>query len=154
MAKVTAKPQRITKKVTVSKKALSPNQASLLWRGNDDDNIGKHQHQLTLVTPFQVKVYSALCRVPKGRVTTYKHLAASIACGSSRAVGQALRRNPHAPTVPCHRVVQSDRSIGGFFGTTSGENIQKKIQLLKSEGVTFGVNGKVDPTCIYLFTED
>ena len=147
MAKATANPQCITKKITVVK-ALSPKQASLLLQ---KDIINKQQ--LT-TTPFQVKVYAALCRVPKGRVTTYKHLAASIACGSSQAVGQALRRNPYAPRVPCHRVVKSDRSIGGFFGATSGEKIREKIQLLQSEGVTFGESGKVDPTCIYTFCEN
>jgi methylated-DNA-[protein]-cysteine S-methyltransferase len=57
------------------------------------------------LTGFQRKVLQALCRVPAGHVTTYKHLAQSIHCCSNQAVGQALRRNPYAPTVPCHRVV-------------------------------------------------
>jgi methylated-DNA-[protein]-cysteine S-methyltransferase len=52
-----------------------------------------------------------------------------------RAVGVALRMNPHAPVVPCHRVVASDGSIGGFHGHTTGPFITKKIALLKDEGV-------------------
>jgi methylated-DNA-[protein]-cysteine S-methyltransferase len=137
------------KRVNIVKTLLNPKQASLL---RDSHGNSKNRNKLT---PFQAKVYTALCRVPKGRVTTYKHLAIAVECGSSQAVGQALRRNPHAPTVPCHRVVQSDRSIGGFFGTTgTGEMIQKKISLLQSEGVTFGDDGKVDPTCMYLFSKD
>lgn len=43
--------------------------------------------------------------------------------------------NPYAPTVPCHRVVKSDGSLGGFMGKTQGKEIQKKISLLRSEGV-------------------
>jgi methylated-DNA-[protein]-cysteine S-methyltransferase len=54
---------------------------------------------------------------------------------SPRAVGQALRCNPYAPVVPCHRVVSSDGSVGGFMGKTSGKSVQKKIALLKSENV-------------------
>ena len=60
------------------------------------------------VTPFRQRVYDALCRVPRGRVTTYKLLGEAIGCASSRAIGQALRNNPFAPEVPCHRVIRTD----------------------------------------------
>jgi len=73
--------------------------------------------------------------VPKGRVTTYKRLAEALGVKSSQAVGQALKVNPYAPRVPCHRVVASDGTIGGFFGQTEGKEIQRKIKLLASEGV-------------------
>jgi methylated-DNA-[protein]-cysteine S-methyltransferase len=52
-----------------------------------------------------------------------------------RAIGQALRVNPYAPRVPCHRVVASDGTIGGFMGETKGVNIQNKIALLKKEKI-------------------
>lgn len=103
------------------------------------------------LTPFQRKVYQSLCTVPSGSVTTYKHLAARIGCKSSQAVGQALKRNPHAPTIPCHRVVQLNGSIGGFGGETKGNKISKKIQLLRAEGVMFRPDGKVDKSCIFAF---
>jgi methylated-DNA-[protein]-cysteine S-methyltransferase len=62
---------------------------------------------------------------------------------ATRAVGQALKRNPFAPVVPCHRVVRSDGSLGGFNGCTSGCEIDRKIKLLAQEGVTFANEQKV-----------
>ena len=97
------------------------------------------------VTPFQHRVYQATSTIPKGRVTTYQSLAQAIHCASAQAVGQALRRNPFAPEVPCHRVISAQNTIGGFSGCKSGEMINKKIALLKQEGVEFK-NGKLaDP---------
>ena len=88
-----------------------------------------------MATPFQEKVYETLRRVPRGKVTTYLLLGKAIHCNSARAIGQAMRCNPYAPQVPCHRVVASDGSIGGFMGKTSGKEITRKIGLLKKEGV-------------------
>lgn len=89
------------------------------------------------ITDFQQKVYRATSRIPKGCVTTYGVLAKEIGCGSCRAVGQALKKNPFAPEVPCHRVIASDLTLGGFQGSSSGPALQRKIRLLKSEGVVF-----------------
>lgn len=84
---------------------------------------------------FAEEVYLALRLVPKGKVTTYKTLAKKIGTKAYRAVGTALKNNPYAPDVPCHRVVRSDGSVGGFMGKVSGKEIEKKIALLNSEGV-------------------
>ena len=56
---------------------------------------------------------------------------------SPRAVGNALRNNPFAPRVPCHRIVAADGGIGGFAGSwgVKGEHYQEKIDLLRKEGV-------------------
>jgi len=89
------------------------------------------------VTPFQQRVYDACSRIPKGKVTTYAELAREIGCGSPRAVGQALRHNPFAPDVPCHRVVKSDLNLGGFSGHTQGPEVERKRNLLLEEGVPF-----------------
>ena len=98
------------------------------------------------VTLFQQRVYDALCEVPRGRVTTYGRLARRIGCGSPRAVGGALRSNPFAPRVPCHRVIAADGSPGGFQGRTGGAPLRRKLALLKDEGVTFGSDGRLcDP---------
>jgi len=92
------------------------------------------------ITPFQRQVYLALLKVPKGKVTTY-NLIAKYLNSSPRAVGNALRTNPYAPQVPCHRVIKADLSIGGFRGSTGAcADINDKIQLLKEEGVI--VDGK------------
>ncbi|KAF8467318.1 DNA binding methylated-DNA--cysteine S-methyltransferase [Kalaharituber pfeilii] len=96
------------------------------------------------VTPFQEKVYTLLRQIPRGRISTYKAL--SDALGSSpRAVGGALRKNPYAPAVPCHRVIAATGYIGGFMGSweaaPSGVNQSKKRELLKEEGVLFDEKG-------------
>ena len=95
------------------------------------------------ITNFRLKVLLQLLKIPKGRVSTYALLAKSINCGSSQAIGQALKFNPWAPEVPCHRIIKSDFSIGGFHGQTQGEYIDKKIRLLKEEGVIINSSGQL-----------
>ncbi len=85
------------------------------------------------ITEFQRKVYLALLDVPRGTTISYKELGERIGCRSAQAIGQALKRNPFAPHVPCHRVIASDGSIGGFHGQREGEMIDKKRQLLQDE---------------------
>ncbi len=85
------------------------------------------------ITEFQRKVYLALLEVPRGETISYKELGQRIGCRSAQAIGQALKRNPFAPEVPCHRVIASDGSIGGFHGQREGDMIEKKIKLLKEE---------------------
>ncbi len=76
---------------------------------------------------------------------SYAAVAVAVGCRAPRAVGQALRANPYAPEVPCHRVVASDRGLGGFNGDRTGEAIARKIALLKSEGVELDADGRVRP---------
>lgn len=92
---------------------------------------------------FSEKVYSLCCKIPKGKVTTYQEIALVLNTKGYQAIGQALRCNPYAPHVPCHRVVKSDGSVGGFKGKRKGKEIQEKIRLLEKEGVEI-VDGKVD----------
>ncbi len=92
---------------------------------------------------FAEKVYLLCQQIPKGKVTTYKAIAEALGSKGYRAVGQALRCNPSAPTVPCHRVVSSNGSIGGYQGEIQGWKIQKKIRLLEKETVTIYHN-KID----------
>jgi methylated-DNA-[protein]-cysteine S-methyltransferase len=97
-------------------------------------------------TPFQQRVYDALLKIPRGQVTTYGLLARYLRCKSAQAVGQALRRNPFAPRVPCHRVIASSLQIGGYVGDRTGPEIIRKQKLLAREGVGF-VNGTLrDPS--------
>jgi methylated-DNA-[protein]-cysteine S-methyltransferase len=98
------------------------------------------------ISPFARRVYEALSAVPQGRVITYAALARKIGCRSPRAVGQALRANPFAPQVPCHRVIASDLTPGGFFGHKSGPNLVRKLRLLASEGILFENNRLADPS--------
>ena len=96
-----------------------------------------------LPTPFQQQVYEALRQVPAGFVTTYGLLAHQLGCRSAQAVGQALRHNPFAPEVPCHRVIAGDLRLGGFCGSREGAQIQRKRRLLAAEGVTFDARGRL-----------
>ena len=88
---------------------------------------------------FAERVYMLCKKIPKGRVTTYKDIGNALGGKGQiyRAVGVALNRNPHAPVVPCHRVVNADGRVGGFAHGT-----KKKIKLLESEGVRIE-NGKI-----------
>jgi AraC family transcriptional regulator of adaptative response/methylated-DNA-[protein]-cysteine methyltransferase len=81
-------------------------------------------------TNFQEAVYLVVKRIPRGKTMTYAQVAAAIGNPKAvRAVGNALNRNPYAPVVPCHRVIRSDGSIGGFATGT-----EKKKALLRREG--------------------
>ena len=93
---------------------------------------------------FNEKVWQMCKRIPKGKVATYKTIAKALHTTAYRAVGQALKRNPYAPTVPCHRVVASDGSIGGFMGKVKGRSISKKVRLLSREGVQIKNNKIID----------
>ena len=88
-------------------------------------------------TEFEQRVYQQLEKVPCGKVTTYAELGRVLGCGSAQAIGQALKRNPYAPEVPCHRVIKTDLTVGGYSGQTSGAKLKKKLRLLKQEGVEF-----------------
>jgi len=82
---------------------------------------------------FSEKVWQAVRRIPRGRVATYGSVAAALGRpGACRAVGQALKRNPNAPAVPCHRVVRSDGRLGGFRGK---DTASRKAVLLACEGI-------------------
>lgn len=96
-------------------------------------NIREKVAQSTDITPFQKKVYLALLDVPSGQTITYGELARRIGCRSAQAVGQALKRNPFAPEVPCHRIIAADGSLGGYNGKREGEEIERKRELLDKE---------------------
>ncbi|PBP23217.1 putative E3 ubiquitin-protein ligase RING-2 [Diplocarpon rosae] len=98
-------------------------------------------------TSFQKKVLATLCQVPRGRYTTYGAMAKHLS-SSARAVGNALRTNPFAPQVPCHRVLASGGGLGGFKGSwgrkgEEGLHDDKKRKLLRDEGVKFDGEGRV-----------
>lgn len=87
---------------------------------------------------FSEKVYALCRRIPKGKVTTYKLIAERLGTRAYRAVGNALNRNPHAPEVPCHRVVGSDGSLTGF-----AKGLREKQRMLEAEGIKVA-RGKVN----------
>ena len=84
-------------------------------------------------TKFQLKVWKYLKSIKKGTVKTYKEVAIAIKRPkSARAVANACAKNPYAPQIPCHRVIRSDGSLGGYSGRGG---IKQKLRLLRSEKV-------------------
>ena len=84
-------------------------------------------------TKFQLKVWNYLRKIPKGKVKTYLEVAKAIGKPRAvRAVANAIGKNPCAPTIPCHRVIRSDGSLGGYSGKGC---VKTKKFLLKKEGI-------------------
>ena len=84
-------------------------------------------------TKFQLKVWSYLKKIPKGQVKTYLDVAKAIGKPRAfRAVANAIGKNPYPPKIPCHRVIRSNGSIGGYSGKGG---IKKKRRLLEIEKV-------------------
>ena len=86
-------------------------------------------------TKFQIKVWNYLKTIPRGQTRTYLEVAKAInKPKASRAVANAVGKNPFSPKIPCHRVIRSDGSLGGYSGP-GGTKTKKK--LLKLEGISF-----------------
>ena len=84
-------------------------------------------------TNFQLKVWNYLMKIPKGKIKTYLDIAKAIKKPKAfRAVANAVGKNPYPLEIPCHRVIRSDGSLGGYSGKGG---IKKKRQLLRSEKV-------------------
>ena len=84
-------------------------------------------------TEFQLKVWAYLRKIPRGSVRTYSQLAKDIGKPlATRAVANAIGKNPYAPKIPCHRVIKSDGSLGGYSGKGG---VKIKRFLLKKEGI-------------------
>lgn len=88
---------------------------------------------------FNERVWELCRKVPKGKVTTYREIAAAMGTKAYRAVGNALNRNPDSSIIPCHRVVGSDGSLVGF-----ARGLRKKAELLRKEGIKVKNNKIVD----------
>ena len=83
-------------------------------------------------TKFQKKVWNYLKTIRKGTVKSYKQVAIAInRPKSTRGVANAIGKNPYAPKIPCHRVIRSDGSLGGYSGKGG---LKTKKLLLKREG--------------------
>lgn len=86
-------------------------------------------------TPYQRKVWQALQKIPVGKTQSYGELAQQINSGA-RAIGNACRRNPLPIIIPCHRIIRSNKTLGGFSGARVGQWPRIKQWLLQHENVT------------------
>jgi O-6-methylguanine DNA methyltransferase len=99
--------------------------------------------EITHLPNYSKKVLGLLAKVPVGYVTTYGALAKATE-GGPRAVGNVMAANPFAPLIPCHRVVRSDCTLGGYGG---GLDTKRKILEREDRGYRearkINVDGKV-----------
>ncbi|KDQ08974.1 hypothetical protein BOTBODRAFT_37501 [Botryobasidium botryosum FD-172 SS1] len=114
--------------------------ANTLERQTYQTKAGKH------LSNFAWSVYDFVRAIPVGKVTTYKVICDSLGQGSPRSVGTALRTNPFAPFVPCHRIIASNHFIGGFRGEWGMESktkteVNDKMSMLAKEGIGFTKEG-------------
>jgi methylated-DNA-[protein]-cysteine S-methyltransferase len=112
-----------------------------------DEYFGGHRSAFDLpldlsgIPDFTRDVLDATSTVPFGKLDTYRGIATRIGRpGATRAVGNALNRNPIALIVPCHRIIRSDGSAGGYGG-----GLDIKFQLLDLEGVHLNGNSRQVP---------
>ncbi len=92
------------------------------------------------LTDFQKKVLELTKKIPKGKVATYKLIAQVLGnVNLSRAVGNALNKNPFPIIIPCHRVIKSNGFVGGF-----ARGIEEKVKLLKEENIRVNRNYFID----------
>lgn len=85
-------------------------------------------------TDFQMRVWSALRKIPFGQTMSYGDIAGRIGClRGARAVGSAVRVNPIPVFIPCHRVIAFDGSLGGFSG---GLDLKKKLLSIEGAEIT------------------
>lgn len=92
-----------------------------------------------MYTDFEKTIWNKIKSIPHGKISTYALVARAVGKPkSARAVGNALNKNPYSPQVPCHRVVKSDGTLGGFAGGTI-----RKREILEKEGVQSYKAGKM-----------
>lgn len=146
-AKITLKPKNITQfmdylysRREIIKIPFDQNTMKILtihYKNNNNETNYERILEYLHISHFQHEVYAELIKVPKGQVTTYGLLAKRLGLNSSRAIGTAMRKNPLAPEVPCHRVVKSDGTLG-FYSGKGGP--YKKLKMLQEEGIRFQVS--------------
>ncbi len=84
-------------------------------------------------TKFQLKVWNYLKKIPKGEVITYLDVAKAIGKPKAfRAVANAIGKNPFPVKIPCHRVIRSDGSLGGYSGNGGIKEKRRLLILEKS----------------------
>ena len=137
--------------------AATTNTTNTTTTANNNNNIIPIE-----LTRFQRRVLALCKHIPLHKVTTYKSMSIALTgtYKSCRAIGNVLRNNPYAPLVPCHRIIASNYTLGGFMGRTdiNSNELQKKICMLQHESIV--IHHKihhnqytVDPSCIITQSE-
>ncbi|OLB90749.1 MAG: cysteine methyltransferase [Thaumarchaeota archaeon 13_1_40CM_38_12] len=96
---------------------------------------------------LEQKVYRKLLEVPRGKVTTYSELAKAVGLkNGQRVIGRIMNKNPYPVVIPCHRVILSNKKVGGYAW---GEKVKSKM--LAKEGIQIKKGKILDPDVIYRF---
>ncbi len=132
-------PFQIAEKSTkFSKKVLSALKS--IFDGKNASS--KIELEMKHLSDYAQKVLKCVSSVPVGYVTTYGEVAKTMG-GSPRAVGRVMATNPFPPLVPCHRVVRSDFTLGGFgLGIAAKWEILQRENRGYSRSMKLKVNGK------------
>eukprot|EP00877_Chromochloris_zofingiensis_P012959 jgi/Chrzof1/7917/Cz02g41070.t1 len=130
----------------MAKHSVVRSAAALLNEVNPVSGVSKIKRS---PTAYEKKVYQLCKAIPAGKVTTYGDMAKALG-SSPRAIGQAMRRNPFAPVVPCHRVIATNMQLGGFSGQWGNDCafVQKKKAMLEQEGIAFNGASVASPEAI------
>ncbi len=137
-------PFQVAEKPTLfSEKVLSALKS--IFDGKDASS--KFKLEMKHLSDYAQKVLRCVYLVPIGYVTTYGEVAKT-AGGSPRAVGRVMATNPFPPLVPCHRVVRSDFTLGGFGG---GVAVKWEILQRENRGYQEGMKIKVNGKSLSLF---
>lgn len=134
-----AKFQVADKLSPVAEKVLAA--VKLMIEGKDVSSSFKYE--VRHLPQYSQRILGFLAKVPVGYVTTYGALAKA-AGGGPRAVGRVMATNPFSPLIPCHRVVRSDFTVGGFGGEIVGEGVNTKLTLLQREDRGYKEATKLD----------
>lgn len=96
---------------------------------------------------LEQKVYRKLLEVPRGKVTTYSELAKAVGLkNGQRVIGRIMNKNPYPVVIPCHRVILSNKKVGGYAW---GEKVKSKM--LAKEGIKIKKGKILDSDIIYRF---
>ena len=96
---------------------------------------------------LEQKVYRKLLEVPRGKVTIYSELAKAVGLkNGQRVIGRIMNKNPYPVVIPCHRVVLSNKKVGGYAW---GEKVKSKM--LAKEGIKIKKGKILDSDIIYRF---
>jgi len=141
--------QMVEEQSELSEKLLTAMKAML---AGENISLSKFKFEMAHLPKYSQKVLAVLAKVPVGYVTTYGALAKT-AGGGPRAVGRVMAANPFAPLIPCHRVVRSDFSVGGYGGEVIGNGPQTKRTILQREnrGYKEPIKIKISGSALYLF---
>jgi methylated-DNA-[protein]-cysteine S-methyltransferase len=111
----------------------------IAFLNNEIKDLSHLPLDLSRCAPFERDVLLAARTIPWGKTISYAGLAMKAGHpGAARAAASAMRNNPFPLIIPCHRVIRSNGSIGGFMGKTAGKEIGLKLLLLEREGVRPG----------------